>query len=63
MPTTLENRDRFMVGRSFIFKLVIPLMAQLAKSEHQEENTVLADHLGEIMVEIKHLLKSKISHE
>ena len=50
MPTTLENKDRFMVGRSFIFKLVVPLAAQQVKQEEEEGQGVgETDHLAEII--------------
>eukprot|EP00392_Amoebophrya_sp_AT5.2_P000603 g604.t1 len=56
-PTTLEARDRFMIGRSFIFKLVVPLQAQNTHQTHTDGTLVangasegyIGDHLAEIM--------------
>ncbi|CAD7957374.1 unnamed protein product [Amoebophrya sp. A120] len=46
-PTTLEARDRFMIGRSFIFKLVVPLQKEISQSMTEED--AIGDHLAEIM--------------
>ncbi|CAD7945147.1 unnamed protein product [Amoebophrya sp. A25] len=52
LPVTLETRDRFMVGHTHIFKLVVP-SAQKNKNKigaaQEEQDALLEEHLSEII--------------